>query len=106
MSKSRKNVVEPWDVLNKEGADALRWYLVAASPPWLPTRFDRKAETFAMTENRILVPKETAPVMVFDRHIFEVGGDGILAVAYDALDHAYLLKTEDQGKTDEYDKSS
>jgi isoleucyl-tRNA synthetase len=43
MSKSRRNVVEPWDVLNKEGADALRWYLISSSPPWLPTRFDRKA---------------------------------------------------------------
>jgi isoleucyl-tRNA synthetase len=42
MSKSRGNVVEPWDVLNKEGADALRWYLITSSPPWLPTRFDRK----------------------------------------------------------------
>jgi isoleucyl-tRNA synthetase len=42
MSKSKGNVVEPWDVLNKEGADALRWYLVHTSPPWLPTKFDRK----------------------------------------------------------------
>ncbi|MFQ5510384.1 MAG: isoleucine--tRNA ligase [Candidatus Krumholzibacteriia bacterium] len=42
MSKSRGNVVEPWEVLGKEGADALRWYLIANSPPWLPTRFDRK----------------------------------------------------------------
>jgi isoleucyl-tRNA synthetase len=42
MSKSRKNTVEPWDVLAKEGADALRWYLISSSPPWLPTRFDRK----------------------------------------------------------------
>ena len=42
MSKSKGNVVEPWDVLNKEGADALRWYLIHSSQPWLPTRFDRK----------------------------------------------------------------
>jgi isoleucyl-tRNA synthetase len=42
MSKSRGNAVEPWDVLHKEGADALRWYLIVSSPPWLPTRFDRK----------------------------------------------------------------
>jgi isoleucyl-tRNA synthetase len=42
MAKSKQNVVEPWDVLNKEGADALRWYLIHSSPPWLPTRFDRK----------------------------------------------------------------
>jgi len=41
MSKSKGNTVEPWDVLNDDGADALRWYLVTTSPPWSPTRFDR-----------------------------------------------------------------
>ncbi|HEX6789680.1 MAG TPA: isoleucine--tRNA ligase [Candidatus Krumholzibacteria bacterium] len=41
MSKSKGNAVEPWDVLNQDGADALRWYLVTTSPPWSPTRFDR-----------------------------------------------------------------
>lgn len=43
MSKSRGNTVDPRDLLNHEGADALRWYLVTTSPPWTPTRFDRKA---------------------------------------------------------------
>jgi isoleucyl-tRNA synthetase len=42
MSKSRGNTVDPQDLINKEGADALRWYLNTTSPPWLPTRFDRK----------------------------------------------------------------
>jgi isoleucyl-tRNA synthetase len=42
MSKSKGNSVEPWDVLNEDGADALRWYLVTTSPPWSPTRFDRE----------------------------------------------------------------
>jgi isoleucyl-tRNA synthetase len=41
MSKSKGNTVEPWDLLNDDGADALRWYLVTTSPPWSPTRFDR-----------------------------------------------------------------
>jgi isoleucyl-tRNA synthetase len=41
MSKSKGNTVEPWDILNEEGADALRWYLLTTSPPWSPTRFDR-----------------------------------------------------------------
>jgi isoleucyl-tRNA synthetase len=41
MSKSKGNTVEPWDILNDDGADALRWYLVTTSPPWAPTRFDR-----------------------------------------------------------------
>jgi isoleucyl-tRNA synthetase len=41
MSKSRGNAVDPWDLMNHEGADALRWYLTTTSPPWSPTRFDR-----------------------------------------------------------------
>ncbi len=40
MSKSRGNAVEPWQVIEKYGADATRWYLLAVSPPWTPTRFD------------------------------------------------------------------
>ncbi|MDA8189611.1 MAG: isoleucine--tRNA ligase [Dehalococcoidales bacterium] len=39
MSKSRGNVVDPWSVLDKQGADALRWYLYTASPPGNPRRF-------------------------------------------------------------------
>lgn len=33
MSKSRGNVVNPWDVLNTAGADALRWYIYTSAPP-------------------------------------------------------------------------
>lgn len=40
MSKSRGNAVEPWDMIDRFGADALRWYLTAVSPPWVPTKFD------------------------------------------------------------------
>jgi isoleucyl-tRNA synthetase len=39
MSKSRGNVVEPWDVIDKHGADALRWYLYTAGPPGQERRF-------------------------------------------------------------------
>ena len=42
MSKSRGNTFQPSDLLDHEGADALRWYLATTSPPWVPTRFDRK----------------------------------------------------------------
>jgi len=39
MSKSRGNVVDPWSVLNTQGADALRWYLYTVTPPGNPRRF-------------------------------------------------------------------
>ncbi len=39
MSKSKGNIVDPWDVLNKHGADAFRWYLYTSSPPGDPRRF-------------------------------------------------------------------
>ncbi|MBI4318672.1 MAG: isoleucine--tRNA ligase [Chloroflexi bacterium] len=39
MSKSRGNVVDPWSVLNTQGADALRWYLYTATPPGNARRF-------------------------------------------------------------------
>ncbi len=42
MSKTRGNTYAPGDLLDKEGADALRWYLATSSPPWVPTKFDRK----------------------------------------------------------------
>jgi len=39
MSKSLGNIVQPWDVLNAHGADALRWYLFTATPPGVERRF-------------------------------------------------------------------
>lgn len=39
MSKHKGNVLDPFVVLNNEGADATRWYFYTASAPWLPSRF-------------------------------------------------------------------
>ena len=43
MSKSRGNVVDPWSVLPKYGADAVRLFFVASSQVWVPRRFDESA---------------------------------------------------------------
>ncbi len=40
MSKSKGNIVDPWKMLANYGADATRWYLLAVSPAWTPTKFD------------------------------------------------------------------
>jgi isoleucyl-tRNA synthetase len=42
MSKSTKNTVDPFELIDKYGADATRWYLVANSPVWRPTLFDEE----------------------------------------------------------------
>jgi len=39
MSKHKGNVVDPWQVLDQQGADAVRWYFYTTSAPWLPSRF-------------------------------------------------------------------
>lgn len=43
MSKHKGNVVDPWTVLDKQGADAVRWYFYTGSAPWLPSRFSEEA---------------------------------------------------------------
>ncbi|MGP1569989.1 MAG: isoleucine--tRNA ligase [Eubacteriales bacterium] len=40
MSKSKGNTVDPFELFDKYGADATRWYLLAVSPAWAPTKFD------------------------------------------------------------------
>ncbi len=43
MSKHLGNVVDPFEMLDKFGADALRWYFYTTSAPWLPSRFSEEA---------------------------------------------------------------
>ncbi|HUF74694.1 MAG TPA: isoleucine--tRNA ligase [Longimicrobiales bacterium] len=40
MSKSRGNMADPWKAIGEHGADAVRWYFITSSNPWLPKRYD------------------------------------------------------------------
>ena len=52
MSKSRGNVVDPWEVIDAHGADALRWYMYAAAPPGNSRRFS--SELVGEASRRVL----------------------------------------------------
>lgn len=45
MSKSKGNTVDPFETFDKYGADAVRFYSIYVSPPWIPTKFDVKGLT-------------------------------------------------------------
>ena len=52
MSKHKGNVVDPWSVLDKQGADAARWYFYTSSAPWLPSRFSEETVSEAQQIGR------------------------------------------------------
>ncbi len=43
MSKSRGNTVDPWEEIESHGIDAIRWYFLSQSQPWLPKLYDSEA---------------------------------------------------------------
>lgn len=43
MSKSKGNVVDPWETVSEYGADATRFFLLSSSNPWLPKKWDGEA---------------------------------------------------------------
>jgi len=53
MSKAKGNVIEPWAIINKYGADALRWYCLTATPPGNVRRFSE--DTVAEVTRRFLL---------------------------------------------------
>jgi len=50
MSKHKGNYLDPWEVFDTNGADAMRWYFFSANAPWVNTRFFKEAVGAAQRE--------------------------------------------------------
>jgi isoleucyl-tRNA synthetase len=75
MSKSRGNVVVPWDVIAAHGADAFRWYYFTSKQPWDGYRFS--LETVGESVRQFLKPLwNTYAFYVLYANVNEPAGDG------------------------------
>jgi isoleucyl-tRNA synthetase len=54
MSKSMGNVADPWKVIDRQGADAFRWYFLSATAPWVGTRYSETAVVNSL--QKFLIP--------------------------------------------------
>ncbi len=50
MSKSLGNIIDPWQILDTRGADAMRWWMFSQGSPWTPTRATLGAIDTAMRD--------------------------------------------------------
>ena len=71
MSKSLGNQFDPWEALDRQGADALRWWMLTSGSPWEPRRIGH--EILDEHVRQFLLPLWN--IYAFYRHVRERGGD-------------------------------
>ena len=117
MSKSKGNVIDPWDIFSTFGADALRWYFFSAGQPWTPRRVSEDGIREATRQTLVTLwnvfsffatyadldgwepgPDAPQPTHVLDRWVLSELDDTVAAVTaalegFDALGGATRLAT-------------
>lgn len=108
MSKHIGNVVDPWSVLDKQGADAVRWYFYSNSAPWLPNRFYGDAVSESQRKfmgtlwNTYAFYILYAEIDQFDPTQHELRQDGLCVMDRWALSRLNSLVKSVRGYLDEY----
>jgi len=72
MSKSKSNVVDPWEIINKYGVDALRWYFFTINPPGESKRFairdvEERLRRFILTLSNVLIFYKTYGIKIMTK---------------------------------------
>jgi isoleucyl-tRNA synthetase len=112
MSKSRGNVVEPWEVIDRHGADAFRWYYFTSQQPWSGYRFS--VETVGESVRKFLLTLwNTYSFYVLYANVeeFDHGTHALAAARRPALDRWVLSRLQGtvadvRQKLDSYDTTS
>ena len=91
MSKSRGNVVDPWDHFGKEGADSIRWYMPTKSAPWSPTNFDPNG-----------VRESYAKMFLTLWNVYRFHADYAALDGFDPEDESGMVRTTDRSPLDRW----
>jgi isoleucyl-tRNA synthetase len=85
MSKTRGNVIDPWETINKHGSDAMRWYFYTASPPGQERRFSSDL-VGEVVRNFILTLWNTYSFFITYANLDKWKPDNFVEVKYSPLD--------------------
>jgi isoleucyl-tRNA synthetase len=81
MSKSLGNIIDPWEVLDSRGADAMRWWMFSQGSPWTPTRASLGAIDTAMRDMLLTLWNTFSFFLTYaSLNGFEVGDPAVPAV--------------------------
>ncbi len=109
MSKHKGNVVDPWAVLDKQGADAVRWYFYTNSAPWLPSRYSDEAVSEGQRRfmgtlwNTYAFYVMYANIDGFDPSAHNLDAGSLPAIDRWVLSRLHTLIALVEGKLDNYD---